>query len=205
MALVHSWGFLPTCHEVVYSSRDGMLPNWQQKPLHKSESKREGSHMENTASIVLREVLMSDLPIFFDQQLDPEANWMAAFTRKDPADRDAFMAHWTKILKDEATTIQTILFNGGVAGSVSSYVDEDEHLEVSYWIGKPYWGKGIVTRALSAFLEHSKIRPLYARAAKDNIGSLRVLEKCGFTRIGEDKGFANARGEEVEEFLLRLD
>jgi RimJ/RimL family protein N-acetyltransferase len=115
-----------------------MLPNWQQKPPHESESKRERSHMENTSSIVLREVMMSDLPIFFNQQLDPEANWMAAFTRKDPADRDAFMAHWTKILEDEATTIQTILFNGSVAGSVSSYVDEDEHLEVSYWIGKPY-------------------------------------------------------------------
>ena len=108
MALVHSWGFLPTCHEVVYSSRDGMLSNWQQKPLRKSESKREGSHMENTSSIVLREVLMSDLPIFFDQQLDPEANWMAAFTRKDPSDRDAFMAHWAKILRDETITIQTI-------------------------------------------------------------------------------------------------
>jgi RimJ/RimL family protein N-acetyltransferase len=204
-AHVHSWGFLPACYEVVYSSRDGMLPNWQQKPPYKSESKRGGSNMENTSSIVLREVMMSDLPIFFDQQLDPEANWMAAFTRKDPADRDAFMAHWTKILEDEATTNQTILFNGSVAGSVSSYVDEDEHREVSYWIGKPYWGQGIATRALSAFLEHSKVRPLYARAAKDNIGSLRVLEKCGFTRIGEGRGFSEARGEEVEEFLLRLD
>ena len=161
--------------------------------------------MENTSSIVLREVMMSDLPIFFDQQLDPEANWMAAFTRKDPADRDAFMAHWTRILEDEAITIQTILFNGSVAGSVSSYVDEDEHLEVTYWIGKPYWGKGIASCALSAFLEHSKVRPLYARAAKDNVGSLRVLEKCGFTRIGEGSGFSEARGEEVEEFLLRLD
>jgi RimJ/RimL family protein N-acetyltransferase len=94
--------------------------------------------------------------------------------------------------------------NGSVAGSVSSYVDEDEHLEVTYWIGKPYWGKGIATCALSAFLEHSKVRPLYARAAKDNVGSLRVLEKCGFIRIGQDKGFSNARGQEVEEFILRL-
>jgi RimJ/RimL family protein N-acetyltransferase len=180
------------------------MPNEQQKPSHTNESKREGSHMENTPSIVLREVMIRDLPIFFDQQLDPEANWMAAFMRKDPADRDAFMAHWTKILKDETSTIQAILFNGRVAGLVSSYVDEDEHLEITYWIGKPYWGKGIATRALSAFLEQSKVRPLYARAAKDNIGSLRVLEKCGFTRIGEGRGFSEARGEEVEEFLLRL-
>jgi RimJ/RimL family protein N-acetyltransferase len=182
-----------------------MLLNWQQKPPHKSESKRGESNMANTSNIVLREVMMSDLPIFFDQQLDPEANWMAAFTRKDPADRDAFMAHWTKILEDEATTNQTILFNGSVAGSVSSSVDEDEHREVSYWLGKLYWGKGIATCALSAFLEHSKVRPLYARAAKDNIGSLRVLGKCGFTRIDEGSGFSEARGEEVEEFLLRLE
>ena len=159
-----------------------------------------------TSDVLLRDVRMSDLPIFFDQQLDPDANQMAAFTAKDPADRDAFMAHWTKILGDETITIETILFNGHVAGSVLSYEDgEFGKPEVSYWIGKPYWGKGVATRALSAFLFHVKVRPLYARVVKDNIASLRVLEKCGFARIGEDKGFANARGQEVEEFILRLD
>jgi len=159
----------------------------------------------DTKSIVLRDVMMSDLPIFFDQQLDPEANRMAAFTRKDPADRDAFMAHWAKILRDETITIQTILFDGQVAGSVLSYVDEDGQREVSYWIGRPYWGKGVATRGLLAFLDHIKVRPLYARVAQDNFGSLRVLEKCRFTRIGEGRGFSEARGQEVEEFLLRLD
>jgi len=159
----------------------------------------------DTKSIVLRDVMMSDLPIFFDQQLDPEANRMAAFTRKDPADRDAFMAYWAKILRDETITIQTILFDGQVAGSVLSYVDEDGQREVSYWIGRPYWGKGVATRGLLAFLDHIKVRPLYARVAQDNIGSLRVLEKCRFTRIGEGRGFSEARGQEVEEFLLRLD
>jgi RimJ/RimL family protein N-acetyltransferase len=159
----------------------------------------------DTSSIVLRDVTMSDLPIFFDHQLDPEANRMAAFTAKDPADRDTFIARWTKILGDESITIQTILFNGQVVGHVLSYRDEDGQPEVSYWIGRPYWGKGVATRALSAFLDHIKVRPLYARAAKDNIGSLRVLEKCGFTRIGQDKGFANARGREVEEYIPRSD
>ncbi|HLZ58320.1 MAG TPA: GNAT family N-acetyltransferase [Ktedonosporobacter sp.] len=155
--------------------------------------------------VFLRDVTKSDLPIFFDQQLDPEANRMAAFTAKDPTDRDAFMAHWARNLGDATSTIQTILFNGQVAGSVSSYIDEDGQPEVTYWIGKPYWGKGVASRALSTFLDHQKVRPLYARAAKDNIGSLRVLEKCGFTRIGEGKGFSNARGEEVEEFILKLE
>jgi RimJ/RimL family protein N-acetyltransferase len=157
------------------------------------------------SDILLRDVTKSDLPIFFEQQLDPDANHMAAFTVKDPSDRDAFMTRWTRILSNETGTIQTILFESQVAGSVFSYVDEDGQMEVSYWLGKPYWGKGIATRALSAFLKHIKVRPLYARAAKDNNASLRVLEKCGFTRIGEGQGFSNARGEEVEEFILRLD
>ncbi len=156
-------------------------------------------------NIVLRDVRTSDLPIFFEQQLDPEANHMAAFTPKDPTDRDAFMEHWARILRDETTNNQTILFAGQVAGSVSSYVDEDGRPEVTYWLGKHYWGKGVATRALIAFLDHMQERPLYARAAKDNLGSLRVLEKCGFTKIGEDKGFANARGEEIEELILQLD
>jgi RimJ/RimL family protein N-acetyltransferase len=62
----------------------------------------------------------------------------------------------------------------------------------------------IATKALSEFLRLLKTRPLYARVAKDNIASIRVLEKCGFTISGEDKGFSNARGEEVEEYILEL-
>jgi len=159
-----------------------------------------------TYDIVLRDVTTGDLPIFFEQQLDSEANQMAAFTVKNPADWEAFTGHWIKILRDQTMSIQTILFDGQVAGHVLSYKDEEfGGPEVSYWIGKPYWGKGVATRALSAFLLQANEHPLYARVAKDNSGSLRVLEKCGFTRIGEDKGFSNARGQEVEEFILRLD
>jgi RimJ/RimL family protein N-acetyltransferase len=160
-----------------------------------------------THDILLRDVMESDLPLFFEQQLDTDANYMAAFTSKDPTNSDAFMAHWRKILSDKAITIniKTILFGGHVAGHVLCYQDEEfGHPEVSYWLGKPYWGKGIATRALSAFLDDLNVRPLYARAVKDNIASIRVLEKCGFAICGEGKGFANARGQEVEEFILRL-
>lgn len=156
-----------------------------------------------TSDVLLRDVTESDLPIFFDQQLDPDANYMAAFTAKDPADRDAFTAYWAEILGDETITKKTILFDGHVAGSILSF-EQFGKPAVAYWIGKKYWGKGVATKALSEFLGHVKVRPLYARAAKDNIASLRVLEKCGFTISGEDKGFSNARGEEVEEFILRL-
>jgi RimJ/RimL family protein N-acetyltransferase len=153
----------------------------------------------------LRDVIQSDLPIFFEQQLDADANHMAAFTSRNPADRDAFMDHWAGILDDMSIIIKTILFDGEVAGNIVSYEDREfGKREVGYWIGRPYWGKGIASRALSAFLHSVKTRPLYARVAKDNVASLRVLQKCGFTICGEDKEFSNARGEEVEEFILIL-
>lgn len=159
----------------------------------------------NSASNVrLRDVIESDLPIFFEHQLDPVANYMAAFTARDPTDQAAFMAHWARILADNTNTTMTILFGGNVAGHVASFQQFGQQ-EVTYWIGKEYWGQGIATRALSAFLDHVKARPLYARAAKDNVASLRVLEKCGFKIVGEDKGFANARGREIEEFVLKLE
>ena len=98
-----------------------------------------------TYAIVLRDVRTSDLPLFFEQQLDPEVNWMTAFTSRNPEERDVFMGHWNKILEDETINIQTILFNGQVVGHILGYEDEEFNgPEVSYWIGKSYWGKGII-------------------------------------------------------------
>jgi RimJ/RimL family protein N-acetyltransferase len=157
-----------------------------------------------TNELLLRAVINDDLPIFFAQQVNKEANHMAAFTAKDPTNQEAFTAHWHRILADATVIIKTIVCDGQVAGSVSSYEDEGKP-EVTYWLGKEYWGKGIATWALQAFLAHTnKRRPIYARVAKDNLGSRRVLEKCGFTVINESTGFANARGQEIEELLLEL-
>jgi len=153
-----------------------------------------------TNKVQLRDVTEGDLPIFFEHQLDPDANRMAAFP---PRKRKAFMAHWIGVLSDESITKKTILLNGQVAGHVVSFVWSGKR-EVGYWIGKEFWGKGIATQALSEFLRHVKERPLYARVAKHNIASLRVLEKCGFTITGEDSGSSDAPGEEGEGFILTL-
>jgi RimJ/RimL family protein N-acetyltransferase len=155
-----------------------------------------------TDDFLLRDVVADDLPIFFEHQLDPDATYMAAFTAKDPTDHEAFAAHWKRIMTDETVIIKTIVLNDQVVGHVLSY-EETGRPEVSYWLGKAYWGRGLATRALKAFLSDvNTTRPIFARAAKDNIASIRVLEKCGFETIGETKGFANARGEEVEELIL---
>ena len=76
--------------------------------------------------------------------------------------------------------------------------------EITYWIDKKFWGQGVATTALKLLLAMETTRPVFGRVAFDNIGSQRVLEKCGFTIIGESTGFANARGQEIEEFLLEL-
>src|SRR6266498_3264077 len=161
--------------------------------------------MENsrmTPHLFLRDVVEDDLPLFFEYQMDPDANAMAAFTAKDPTNREDFTAHWNRIMADEAVVLKTIVFDGQVVGSVSSYEDGGRP-EVTYWIGEAYWGQGIATRALSEFLAHgNSTRPIYARVANDNVDSRRALEKCGFKIIGASKGFANARGEEIEELLL---
>jgi RimJ/RimL family protein N-acetyltransferase len=149
-------------------------------------------------------VIESDLEVFFEHQLDPEANHMAAFTSKDPTNRDAFMAHWKKILSDDANIIKTILFGDAVVGNILHFELFGDP-SIGYWIGKKFWGKGIATQALLAFLKHIAVRPIYARVVNDNIGSIRVLEKCGFKVSGYDKGFSNARNAEVEELIMKLD
>ncbi|MFS0674888.1 GNAT family N-acetyltransferase [Ornithinibacillus sp. 179-J 7C1 HS] len=155
------------------------------------------------SNILLRNVERDDLPIFFKHQQNPEANHMAAFTSKDPSDWNSFLSHWSNILANKDIVKQSIMVENNVVGHISCFEQFGE-TEVSYWIGKDYWGKGIATNALQEFLKVITIRPLHARAAKDNIGSLKVLEKCGFIITGEDKGFSNARGGEVEEFILTL-
>lgn len=160
--------------------------------------------MEETDRITLREVEPSDLGIFYAQQLDLDAIRMAAFVSPDRTDRAVFDAHWAKILQSPLNLNRTILADGQVAGHVACF-PLGGNLEVTYWLGREFWGRGIATQALAALLRLVATRPIYARAATDNLGSLRVLQKCGFNIIGQDKGFAPARGCDTEEHILRLD
>ena len=154
-----------------------------------------------TNNVQLRDVIDTDLPIFYEQQLDPEATDMAGFPARN---RDAFMSHWATILADESVWLRTILFDGEVAGNIVCFEQLGER-EVGYWLGREYWGKGIATQALERFLKTIETRPLYAHVAKHNIGSRRVLEKCGFRIAGEDRFFSAVFGRNIDEFILTLD
>jgi RimJ/RimL family protein N-acetyltransferase len=149
---------------------------------------------------VLRGILEADLPVFFEHQRDPEATRMAAFP---PRDREAFMAHWHRILANGDVPVRTVLHEGRVAGNIVCFQRDDKHL-VGYWIGREFWGKGLATRALAEFVTVVTHRPLHAYVATSNLGSVRVLEKCGFTLVGYQTEHDEALGEEIEEALYVL-
>lgn len=132
---------------------------------------------ESAIEVRLRDVEPEDLPWFFEQQADPEAVRMAQVA---PRDREAFHAHWSRILADPSLIVMTIMYGDLVAGYVACWPDGEDHM-VGYWIAREVWGRGVATRALSAFLALMPLRPLTAYVAEENVASRRVLEKCGFT------------------------
>jgi RimJ/RimL family protein N-acetyltransferase len=155
------------------------------------------------AEVALRPIEDSDLDALFEQMRDPESVQMAAFTAKDPDDREAFNTHMAKIRASPDTTLRAVIRDGHLVGTISSFVMEGD-TEITYWIDRSAWGQGIASQALALLLDVVEVRPLHARAASDNIGSLRVLRKAGFTVIGTEIAYAPARDAEIEETVLIL-
>jgi RimJ/RimL family protein N-acetyltransferase len=145
----------------------------------------------------IRPVVPDDLPIFFEYEADPASARMAVF---EPRDRDAFEAHWAKIMADDSMVARTVEAAGAVVGNIGSWEHDGERY-VGYWIGRAHWGRGYATAALAAFVRELPDRPLHAHVVNTNAGSIRVLEKCGFRRIGGPT--VDAEG--VVELHYRLD
>jgi RimJ/RimL family protein N-acetyltransferase len=159
---------------------------------------------EGSGQLVLREIEDRDLGVLFEHATDPDAIRMAAFTSPEADDRTSFERRWARLRNDGSTTNRVVEIDGRVVGHIASF-DLEGHREVTYWIGREDWGRGIATRALQEFLQLEATRPLYAHAASDNAASIRVLTKCGFLIVGEGRGFAHGRNEETDEVVLRLD
>ena len=137
-------------------------------------------------TVTLREVTQEDLSTFFEHQLDAEATRMAAFPSRD---HQAFMAHWAKIMNKETNEtgiLSTILADDTVAGNIV-YWEAAGEPNIGYWLGKTHWGKGIASAAVAQFLTKIQTRPVYAHVAKHNFASIRVLQKCGFELVREDR------------------
>ena len=135
---------------------------------------------------ILREVRESDIPFFFEYQSDPEAAEMAAFT---PRERDEVHGRWLRMMANVAITPRTVVVGESVAGHLVSWVEDDGHREVGYWLGRQFWGKGVASAALGDFLKIVTDRPVEGWIAPHNAGSARVLEKNGFTFVRVDGEF----------------
>jgi RimJ/RimL family protein N-acetyltransferase len=171
------------------------------RPLRELSARREPPEL---LRVNLRPVTQADLATLFRQSQDPEARWMAAFGRRGPADLAGFRQRWTRLLGQPTVKLRTVLVGGRVAGYVGRFPLFGEP-GVAYWYGREYWGRGVATRALCAFLRSDRTRPLFARVAHDNAGSRRVLEKCGFVVVGRARSRAVARGRRLTELIFRLD
>jgi RimJ/RimL family protein N-acetyltransferase len=154
-------------------------------------------------TVTLRPSTPADGPMIFRIESDPRARHMAAFGGKDSDSEAAFQERWERILADRAALNRTVLWNGRPVGYVAQF-QLFEKPSVAYWIDREFWGRGIATRALTMFLRDCPIRPLYARVATDNLASRKVLENCGFKRVGVDQGFASFRGSVIEELVYQL-
>ena len=153
-----------------------------------------------TPVVQLRSVEDRDLDVFFGHQADPQAVEMAAFPARD---KDQFAAHWAKLRADDSLVVRTIVADGEVAGNIGSWPENGQRL-LGYWVGRECWGRGVATQALALFVDEVSIRPLHAHVAVHNVGSIRVLEKCGFRRDRAQEAKAHAPDDGIEEFIFVL-
>jgi RimJ/RimL family protein N-acetyltransferase len=150
---------------------------------------------------VLRDVEPADLDAFFEHQADPEAAAMAVFPARD---RETFDAHWRRLLADDSLVKRTIVDDGAVAGNIGCWEQDGKRL-VGYWVGREFWGRGLATAALAELAAEIPERPLHAWVAATNVGSIRVLEKCGFVEVERRAEHDEHAGRVIEEILFRLD
>ncbi len=105
-------------------------------------------------------------------------------------EKDA-IAFINMLSKKKKKTDFVIEFEGQFIGMIGyiQQIDVHQHTaEIGYWIGEPYWGKGLTTEAVEALcrfcFEKVGLKKLYARTFAFNKGSMRVLEKCKFIKEG---------------------
>ena len=154
-----------------------------------------------TPAVRLRSVDERDLVVFFDHQADPQAVEMAAFPARD---KDQFAAHWARVRADDSVVARTIVVGGLVAGNIGSWQQDGQQL-LGYWVGREWWGRGVATQAVALLVDELSIRPLCAHVARHNVGSIRVLEMCGFRRDRAQEESAPAPDDGIEELIYVLD
>ncbi len=113
--------------------------------------------------------------------------------------------------KDTPRHILAIEVNGEAAGGIGIHPQADiqcKNAEMGYWLAETYWGKGIITKAITQMIDYGfgnfDINRIYARPFGTNIGSQKVLEKAGFVLEGRFEKTLFKNGEYLDELVYAI-
>lgn len=113
--------------------------------------------------------------------------------------------------RDIPIHIFAIDVNGEACGGIGIHFLSDiqcKNAELGYWLGEPYWGKGIITKAIRETVDYSfktfDITRIFARPFGTNIGSQKALEKAGFILEGRFEKAFFKNGEYVDELIYAV-
>jgi RimJ/RimL family protein N-acetyltransferase len=97
---------------------------------------------------------------------------------------------------------------GGVGVKLTDAPNYAHDAEIGYWLGRPYWGRGIATSAVAAFVAWAApvhgLGRFTARVFQGNAASIRVLERCGFRHVGTLRGAARKEGVDLDVLIFGL-
>ena len=107
--------------------------------------------------------------------------------------------------------IFAIDINGKAIGGIGLHVQSDIHIknaELGYWLAEPFWGQGIMTKAVVHMVDYGfknlDINRIFARPFGTNIASQKVLKNAGFVLEGKFKGTIYKNGEYLDELIYAV-
>jgi RimJ/RimL family protein N-acetyltransferase len=114
-------------------------------------------------------------------------------------------------IKADPLRIFAIQFQGEAVGGIGIHPQDDIHrrnAELGYWLGEPFWGKGLVTQAVKEIVAYTfanfDLDRIFARPFGNNPTSHRVLEKAGFTLEARFSGTIFKNGEILDELIYGI-
>jgi RimJ/RimL family protein N-acetyltransferase len=124
------------------------------------------------------------------------------------ADADGWLAHAVDAGRSVHLAIEV---DGQAAGGIGAIAGQGVARATAmfgYWLGEPYWGRGIATAAAMAFADYLQRERLFARLEAPvfewNPASMRVLEKAGFAREGVLRKSVTKDGQLIDSVLYAL-
>lgn len=133
-------------------------------------------------SLCLRRWEVSDAPIVYEYASVPELGYWCGFKRHT-SELESLEVIQTRLMNDETWAI-TLTKTKQVVGCISLMARANQEAEIGFWMGKPFWGQGIVSHAVMMLLSYGfetlGLEKIWCGYFVGNEKSCRVQEKCGF-------------------------